>query len=117
MKRNIPLKRISKIVFVFLSVAIPPVAGAYPKFGISLESCTPRSGWSALRESINPRQFWIEQNVDIEMAIENWEWGCAEWCGGADEALIVLSQKKFFESMLRCLPVTVMMCRKHGGHC
>ena len=90
---------------------------------IELVSCTQDGFINGLREKINPKNFWISQNVLFEMELER-EWdfqNTLDICREEND----LTQKQrcfdyynnFRDSVKKCHITVKKRCRENGGLC
>ena len=108
------------LIFLTMSVAIALLsesANAFKDYGIDMGSCAPTSGWQSIKESTNPRGFWLDLSVELGMDLE--EWGDDELaCGHVDRRNLdwcVLTRRNMLQALRKCEATADYMFRKHRG--
>jgi hypothetical protein len=89
---------------------------------IEFDTCSPGTVLDGWRARINPKGFWISQNVILESGLEtNWRQDGIRDCGEINDrpeklACISYFQNRF-DSIQKCHRTVLQMCRAYGGHC
>lgn len=87
---------------------------------IELESCQPNGIINVWKAMFDPKEFWIEQVVVLEMGVERYHLGdsladCDKEHSKADMLKCKLYFQNKFDALLKCLKSSRILCRAHGG--
>lgn len=90
---------------------------------ISLANCMPDGILNSYRERWNPKEFWIDQNVILEIQLDRrWEYEesidrCRNIKDSVDKQRCFSYVQSHWQSLAKCQSVTRRMCRANGGYC
>jgi hypothetical protein len=91
---------------------------------ISLEDCQPRDVWARISRAYDPRDFWIQQNVKLEMMLEESDLksdlaDCTARYSDARSARDECTSHftKWRRDATQCLRHSAKLCRIEGGRC
>lgn len=88
---------------------------------ISLSDCLPDGVIGKVKVRLDPKEFWIEQHVLLDMQLNRtWEYqealdNCNDRKGSTKRQECLSFYKSHWDSLRRCLGVTRQMCRLHGA--
>ena len=105
-----------------MMLALPCLVAA-KELRIELVRCEPSGMPAIISEKWNPKAFWIEQHVLIEMSLERrWEYDdimadCRTEKDPIDRERCSSYYRNNREALVKCLRTTARMCRLHGGLC
>jgi hypothetical protein len=113
------------ILIVVLLVALFGILERpWPGTAIDLQTCQPDGPSAKLSRAWNPRSFWIEQNVTLEIALEaNSLQELVDDCHLKDSgntkklAQCVTFYTERHAGMKKCLEFSALQCRREGGKC
>ena len=115
-----------KLLLVFFCVISYVIYNLYDKkfeLRISLLDCMPSGVLNSWQEKINPKDFWIKQNVFLETDL-NKSWGydtpldiCRNENNLIEKQKCIFYYENYHRAGIRCRQVTKKMCNLHGGSC
>lgn len=90
---------------------------------IELDTCRPDSVLNSWRARINPKGFWISQNVILESSAERSWWfqdgisNCGEISDQPEKVACINYFRNRFDSIKKCYRTTGQLCRAYRGYC
>jgi len=115
-----------KLLLVFFCVISYVIYNLYDKkfeLRISLLDCMPSGIINSWQEKINPKDFWIKQNVFLETDLsESWGYDtpldiCSNENNLIEKQKCIFYYENYHRAGIRCRQVTKKMCNLHGGSC
>jgi len=109
-------------ILVFL-ITILAVSSAYAYDGIlriELATCSPDGIYNSWKERLNPKEFWINQTIVLEMELEKLRYkSVAESCSEIREQTEKIACVSYFQNLrasaARCYQTALRMCRANGA--
>ena len=115
-----------KLLLVFFCVISYLIYNLYDKkfeLKINLLDCMPNGVINSWQEKINPRNFWVTQNVVIESDLSrSWIYDtpqdiCSSENNPIEKQKCIFYYESYRRAGIRCKEFTKKMCNLHGGSC
>lgn len=110
------------IATLLLLVASQPSFAGKFDLKIKLDDCQPDGIVNSVKEKIDHKDFWINQNVTFESAIEHFYYSdqvryCNEIPVIESRRICLIDIRSRYKAILNCHEKTKVMCRIYGGFC